>query len=106
MATGASRLLYNCNAVCINLTWRPDGGAVAFQKVELNESIGTGPGAPRIWLFDLSTNTTQPLFSDNQKIGDSPRWSPDGTRLAVYSPPSAGIVIHNFTDNHDLTIPA
>ena len=104
--TGAARFLYNCDAICTNLRWRPDGGALAFQRVDLDEKVGNGPGAARIWLFDLAENTAQPLFQDNQVIGYGPQWSPDGTRLAFYSPSAGGILIHNFADNHDLTIPA
>jgi Tol biopolymer transport system component len=105
VATRQTRLLYACNAACTNLAWRPDGGAVAFQRVDLDQSVGTGPTAPRVWLFDLATNAAQPLFSDNQMLGYSPRWSPDGTRLAVYSASAGGILVHDFLSDKNTKIP-
>jgi Tol biopolymer transport system component len=106
MATGQTKLLYECNAACTHLAWRPDGGAVAFQRVDLGQSIGTGPSAPRVWLYDIATNTGHPLFDNNQILGYMPRWSPDGTKLAVYSASAGGILIHDFASNQNTTIPA
>lgn len=105
VATRQTRLLYACNAACTNLAWRPDGGTVAFQRVDLDLSVGTGPGAPRVWLFELATNTAQPLFPNDQMLGYSPRWSPDGTRLAVYSASAGGILVHDFLTDKNITIP-
>jgi hypothetical protein len=60
-ATGASRLLYECkDAACSGPAWRPDGGAIAFERVELNTGTGMSAGAPRVWVLDLASNTARP----------------------------------------------
>lgn len=105
-ASATSRLLYECkDAACSGPVWRPDGGAVAFEKVELNSGTGMPPGAPRVWVYDVASNTAKPLFSDNQQLGFMPRWSPDGRRLAVFNVNAGGIVIHDFTSGQDSVIP-
>jgi Tol biopolymer transport system component len=106
VASSTSRLLYECkDAACSGPVWQPGGGAVAFEKVELNSGTGMPPGAPRVWVYDVASNTAKPLFSDNQQLGFMPRWSPDGQRLAVFNVNAGGIVIHDFTSGQDSVIP-
>src|SRR5258708_7247535 len=105
LATGESRLLYKCkDAACTNPVFRPDGGALAFERVDLNVGTGIGPGVTRIWVLDLTSNTAVSLFQDNQQLGYMPRWSPDGKRLAVYNTQAGGIVVHDFTTGKDQII--
>ncbi len=104
-ANGQSRLFYECkDAACSSPVWRPDGGAIAFERVDLNTGTGMAPGAPRVWVLDIAANTARPLFSDNQQLGYMPRWSPDGSRLAVINSNAGGIVVHDFTTNKDKLI--
>lgn len=106
-ATGQSTLLYKCqDAICSHLTWRPDGGMIAFERADLNSGTGTEGGLARVWLFDVAMNEAHPLFRDNQQLGVSPHWSPDSTRLAIYNAAVAGIEIHDFTNGKDTIIPA
>src|SRR5262249_29894406 len=51
-------------------------------------------------------NTAKPLFKDSQQLGYMPRWSPDGTRLAVVNINAGGIVVHDFSTEKDITIPS
>jgi Tol biopolymer transport system component len=105
-STGQSRIVYDCpDATCTAPAWRPDGGAVAFERVELNLGTGIGPGVTRVWVLDVATGNASPLFKDNQQLGYSPHWSPDGTKLAVFNLNAGGIVIHDFTNQTDQTIP-
>lgn len=102
---GTSRLLYDCkDAVCSAPSWRPDGGAIAFELSDLNTGSGMAAGAPRVWVLDLATSAARPLFSDSQKLGYSPRWSPDGQRVAVFSVTAGGIVVHDFASGKDTLI--
>jgi Tol biopolymer transport system component len=106
-ATGKSSVLYDCpDATCMEPAWRPDGKAIAFDHATLNLGTNLPPGAPRVWVYDLTTGQTTALFTDGQKLGYMARWSPDGKRLAVFDAGSAGIVIHDFTTNSDLFISA
>ncbi len=57
---------------------RPDGGAVAF--VRQANSIMTDRAEPSIWLIDTTTGALSPLADAG--AARSPRWSPDGKRLA------------------------
>jgi Tol biopolymer transport system component len=96
-ATGQSTLLFDCpEAVCNNPVWRPDGGAIAFQRADL--SFGS-VGISRVWLLDMQTRRVRPLFSDSQIIGFDPRWSPDGGKIGVFSQSYPGIAIYDFASD-------
>jgi dipeptidyl aminopeptidase/acylaminoacyl peptidase len=58
---------------------RPDGGAIAY--VRTTQDIMTDNGRPSIWLVDPQSGAQTPLV-DDQAANMSPRWSPDGSRLA------------------------
>jgi Tol biopolymer transport system component len=104
-ATGRATLRYECQgASCTGLQWRPDGGAFAFERIDMNTTVGTG--AARTWIFDLAENVGRPLFKDTQQLGYMPRWSPDGKRIAVFSVSAGGILIHHFSTGKDHVIPA
>ena len=97
MTTRISQLLYACpDAACSEVAWRPDGKVIAFDHVELNSGNGMPPGATRVWVYDLDSNQAQPLFKDTQQLGYSPRWSPDGQKLAVYDSGNGVVVVHDF----------
>lgn len=106
VTSGESRLLYDCNAACPNLSLRPDGSMIAFQRVDFNDSVGAAPTAPRVWLFDLATGVARPLFKDSQRLGYQPRWSPDGAWLGVYDPVDGQIVLVDVAANRERIIPA
>jgi dipeptidyl aminopeptidase/acylaminoacyl peptidase len=58
---------------------RPDGGAVLFTELD-----SSGPGAPesRLMIYERATGTARP-FRSSGLSGSSPRWSPDGERVAL-----------------------
>lgn len=66
---------------------RPDGGAVAY--VRTTYDVMTDQGRPSIWLVDAQTGAQSPLVVDDAPAR-SPRWSPDGTRLAYVAMTSSG----------------
>jgi dipeptidyl aminopeptidase/acylaminoacyl peptidase len=60
---------------------RPDGGAIAY--VRRTYDIMTDRAHPAIWLVDPATGAQTPLGSEpGGPDATSPRWSPDGKRLA------------------------
>ncbi|HEX7948241.1 MAG TPA: S9 family peptidase [Phenylobacterium sp.] len=58
---------------------RPDGSAIAYVRV--SNDIMTDRARRSIWLVDPNTGAQTPLVAD-EAANMSPRWSPDGTRLA------------------------
>jgi Tol biopolymer transport system component len=104
-ATGESSMLLECfDATCNNPVWRPDGGAIAFERTDLNSGTGMAYGVSRIWVIDFATNTVSPVFNDTQQIGYSARWSPDRTKLGAYNANVVGIMIHDFSTGEDFVI--
>jgi Tol biopolymer transport system component len=109
LETGALTQLTNCvDSDCNSPVWRPDGGMIAYHRVDYNtglDSLGVSP--TRVWLIDLGTTppTNRPLFSDSQILGYAPQWSEDGQRIIVYDNNSIGILVYDFTDGSLLVIP-
>ena len=60
----------------------PDGRSIAY--VRQSADIMTDRTRSTIWLVDLATGKQQPLVAGTGSHF-SPRWSPDGTRLAYFS---------------------
>jgi TolB protein len=91
----AHRLLECDESQCAGASWAPGGDRLAYERRSLNVDFGAagmGLGPSRVWLLDPKSGETQPLFSDSQKLGYAPRWSPDGQRLAYFDP-EAGVRI-------------
>ncbi len=105
VAASASHVLYACpDASCDQAVWRPDSSSIAFSRADLNIGLGSGPGAPRVWLLDPATGAIKPLFADRGRLGYAPRWSPDGRRLAVFDASIGGIAIYDFETGKDAPI--
>jgi dipeptidyl aminopeptidase/acylaminoacyl peptidase len=66
---------------------RPDGSAVAY--VRMSHDVMQDRAVHSIWLVDAATGQESPIYS-GQGDGVSPRWSPDGKRLAFISRPKEG----------------
>lgn len=84
---------------CGNLAWSPDATWLAFERRPLSRpaSGGAGPvfAAPRLYLVDLLAGTVRPLFEDEAQLGTSPRWSPDGQRLAFIDPGLGAVAVYD-----------
>jgi dipeptidyl aminopeptidase/acylaminoacyl peptidase len=66
---------------------RPDGRAIAY--VRMSYDIMTDRAKSTIWLMDLDSGVQTPLASGTGS-NTSPRWSPDGKRLAYVSSAEGG----------------
>ena len=82
-AIGPSR--YFTGSDLFNLEWAsdpeisPDGRTIAY--VRQSNDIMTDKARPTIWLVDVATGQQRPLLAGSGAYF-SPRWSPDGSRLA------------------------
>ena len=65
----------------------PDGSAIAY--VRRTNDIMTDRAVSSIWLIDVSSGEEMPLVT-GEGTHVSPRWSPDGDRLAYVSTESGG----------------
>lgn len=65
----------------------PDGRSIAYVR-HTNDIMTDAPDSS-IWLIDVASGTQTPLVSGAGSHG-SPRWSPDGTRIAYVSTQSGG----------------
>jgi dipeptidyl aminopeptidase/acylaminoacyl peptidase len=89
-ATGPSRYLSGSDL--FGLEWAsdpqisPDGRTIAY--VRQSNDIMTDKARPTIWLIDVATGQQRPLIAGAGSYF-SPRWSPDGTRLAYVAAESA-----------------
>ncbi|WP_293900051.1 S9 family peptidase [Phenylobacterium sp.] len=70
---------------------RPDGSAVAY--VRIANDIMSDRARRSIWLVDPASGAQTPVVADDN-ANLSPRWSPDGTRLAYVSAGSNGAQIY------------
>lgn len=103
--SGNTSILLDCTgAQCANPAWSPNGERIAYERVELNLNTNMTPGAPRVWLFTLATGENRPVFSDNQRIGYMPRWSPDSKLLALYDSSIGAIVVRDLSSDTERTI--
>ena len=90
------RLLLDCGGDrCGAADWSPVSNEVAYTR----EAAGLKPegakGAPRIWMLNLDSLETAPLFDDDQKIGYGPNWSPDGKWLSIWDGAGGGVTVVN-----------
>lgn len=80
---------------CTAPSWSPISNEIAYNR----ESAGLDPngpkGAPRIWIMNLDTLETNPLFKDPQKVGYGANWSPDGQWISYWAGAQGGIQITN-----------
>ena len=86
---GQPHLLLACpDDSCTWLAWSAAATQLAYERTDLSTTtigLRSGPVVPRIWLLDLDTGDTQPLFEDPRQLSNNPIWSPTGNRLAYYS---------------------
>jgi len=105
---GRRELLVACDGqVCQSPSWSADGTRIAYERRTLVQgAIGRSPGPGRIWLADIATKQTAPLFADSQQIASLPRFAPVGEKLAFYDPNATAIVVVDLSTEQRVELPS
>lgn len=99
------RRLTDCSpGSCAGPAWSPDGDLLAYERLEQALTGGSGPS--RVWLFDLESSETAPVYEDNQVLGFGPRWSADGERLAFFDANAGAIRVVDLATGEGDLIPS
>jgi Tol biopolymer transport system component len=101
VASGESQRVTNCVAVqahCTAPDWSPDGTRLIYERTELNPALDPfDRDVPRAWLLNLRDLATAPLLRDTTRLGGTPKWSPDGLRIAAYDRNLSAIAIYELS---------
>lgn len=88
-------LLLDCSpGACGRPVWSPDGRLMAYER---QTPTDTGALAPsRIWLLDMDTRETAPIFADSQILGYQATWGMTGRILSFYDSNTTSIRVINL----------
>lgn len=103
---GAAQLLLDCGADrCYQTVVSPDGLQIAYSRRNKSENPGGSAGLPRIWLYQVQSGETQPLYANALIAGSTPVWAPNGLALAFYNPRVEAIQVYRLSGEKDILIP-
>ncbi len=99
--------LLDCGANrCNSPVFSPDGNTIAYNREPAGLTPNAPNGPPRPWLVTVETGDARPVFSDQQIIGYSALWSPDGNWLASYDGLANQIRAVNLKSGQQVTFPS
>jgi Tol biopolymer transport system component len=105
--SGRERLVECTEEVCQTPAWSADGQRIAFERRKLiQRTIGKLPGPSRIWLYDIPSQSSAPLFEDAQRIGALPRWSPVDDRLLFVDSSDSMLSVIDTVSQQSTQIPS
>jgi Tol biopolymer transport system component len=103
---GRGRRLTDCApSRCANPAWSPDGRWLAFERWEESALPGFSSSA-RIWLADVDSGSSTPVFEDAAVVGVEPCWSRDGSQLAFYDAVVGAIRVVSLATGQLVLVPS
>ena len=102
-APGAEpEVLVACDtSFCSGPAWSPDGTLLVYSQRNASEFAAAAVNPPRLYLMNVRTGETAPVFADSQKLGFDARWSSDGQWLSYLSPDLVGAGAYNVQTGDD-----
>ncbi len=97
--SGAQRLLDCGSDACLQPAVAPDETVITFSRRTPSAPLG------EIWMFDLTSGKSEPLYADRTITGIEPDWSPHGQYLQFYDPEFAEIRVLDLQDDRVILIP-
>ena len=98
LSSRQDRPLLACeNASCSGPSWSSNGQYLAYTRRSVNAFASGVLSPPRIWILDVATGETAPIFSDSQRLGLEARWSADGEWLCFVAPEEQKLAVINLT---------
>jgi Tol biopolymer transport system component len=99
------RVLVECGPdQCEAPAWSPDGRLIAYSRYPAGIYAEEAPHPDRVWMVDLNTDQTTPLYQDPQILGQNPSWSPDGRWLAFFDASIGGIRVLNLQTRQEVNL--
>ena len=106
LSTGRSKSLLACeNGSCSGPSWSSNGQYLAYTRRSVNAFASGLLSPPRIWILDVETGETAPIFGDSQRLGLDARWSADGAWLCFMSPEEQKLGIFNVAGGQTAFFP-
>ena len=109
LETGEIQQITSCeNATCTTPVWKPDGTAVAYQRIDADDFLpGGGIGPTYVWVTEFTETSfdNHPIFEDFRLPAYAPQWADNGERIAVFDPNTPGTVVYDFTDGRTYFVP-
>jgi Tol biopolymer transport system component len=100
------QILIDCGGDrCTTPYWSQQTGEIAYTREQAPVNTTSPRGTPRPWIYNLITGDTYPFFSDSQKIGYGPVFSPDGEWISLWNGIDGGILIVNRTSGETFLLP-
>lgn len=106
--TQQSIQLTNCleaQASCNTPAWRNNSSEIAYTRRELDQDSGW-TNTERVWLVDIQSRQSRPLFDDFNVQGRYPIWSPTNDQVAFSLVDPVGVLLYDFPTDETLFIPS
>lgn len=104
LQTGQEIQISNCNeagASCNTPSWHRNSQQLAYTRLELDQDSGWA-NTDRVWIVDLVSRESQPLFDDLRVSTRFPVWSPVDDLIAVSLHDPAGVLLYDFATTQTL----